>query len=1360
MELKKETIDYLAKVTPGYVAIYRVNGSVVETLYHSPDLPEQNGMSQEEYDRLTAGNASTIVLSEDLPGLMNAIRRSIGIGDPLDYHYRVIHKTQGFDWVHARARICGELNGCPVFLATYVNASVETDIYRKILNGTDRMIYICDSKTRKLLYANETAIKRRKSVSGDFAGSTCYSYMQGRDTPCESCVLNRRQGTPLLEKRFDADRNIWECITGEFANWCGHDAFVHYVSDITEREKHELELRNILDSEDNLVKNIQILNGTGAIDSRLSSVMKNIGEYFEADRAYIFAVNKSEETLSNTYEWCREGVKPQIAFLQNGDIHYIDRWLPFFKKKACVIIPDIEKIRESNSNEYNIMAMQEIRSYMEAPIFMDDKLYGFLGVDNPSAEKVLHSGDLLLSLAYSLSNVLIREKSERQLSSAKRRYELAVKGAGLGVWEYHIAERTITSPGESFKKFGIAGKIQNVPESILPLFIDKEKPRLLEMFTKIDNGIPKITEDFWMRWTPDSPLRCERVIYSTVKDAQGIPTIAYAIGMDVTQQKQEEERFHQSMQELLAVNPDALGTLQVNLSRNLCGEGHENSPVVKESLHSQTVDELICSVSTHISDIRERNKFLREFNREKMLEAFKNGKNTLCEEYHRCGAEGLPFWIRTYVNMLKNPETGDIEGVLYSLDISREKQREGILNIITNQEFEFVAVLHCRAEMIEAFYLGKSLPEAYHALFAHPGSLCSIAKVRKHVLSTWVYPEDHEKYKEVTDLAHLRKELDEHGHYEITIRGTSPEHPEKIVFRKLQHYYLDDTHDSVLILNSDVTGTYHQQQRELEYVKTETKRVQDILDYISSGVCVLVMPDPDHLIIEYSNKQMPRLLGFDEGVQKSKDITRNSEKGILEYFTNAFSGVHPEDLARVQAAYKAGYSQKQFTVPNFRLMTNSRDYIWVTVDAVLREVSEKGKIFYGTYRNVTEEIRLQDRISEQLEAEQKLRRQATAASTAKTDFLSRMSHDIRTPLNGIIGMSRIAKEQKENPEKTKDCLKKIDTSSKFLLGLVNDILDMSKAESNKIALRKAPYVFMDFSNYLDAVIKPLCMDKNQKLVIDTRICMDAVPLMDSLRINQIYFNLLSNATKYTPEGGTITFKVREHITSENKLAIDSWIIDNGIGMSTKFQKILFEPFTQEDRDDSSEARGSGLGLAIVKKMVDLMGGTISVKSEIGKGTTFIFSAVFDFIPAKALPAKNAEEDNADDLASLANKRILLCEDHPLNQEIIKALLVEKNMFLEVADDGARGVEVFNRSPINFYDAVLMDIRMPIMNGYDATKAIRALRRDDAGSVPIIAMTADAFDDDVQKCLAAGMNGHIAKPVEPEKLFLALKKFIR
>ena len=505
---------------------------------------------------------------------------------------------------------------------------------------------------------------------------------------------------------------------------------------------------------------------------------------------------------------------------------------------------------------------------------------------------------------------------------------------------------------------------------------------------------------------------------------------------------------------------------------------------------------------------------------------------------------------------------------------------------------------------------------------------------------------------------------------------------------------------------------------------------------------------------------MPRLLGFDEGVQKCEDITKNSEKGIVEYFTNAFSGVHPEDLARVQAAYKAGYSQKQFTVPNFRLMTNSRDYIWVTVDAVLREVSEKGKIFYGTYRNVTEEIRLQGRISEQLEAEQKLRRQATAASTAKTDFLSRMSHDIRTPLNGIIGMSRIAKKQKENPEKTKDCLKKIDTSSKFLLGLVNDILDMSKAESNKITLRKAPYVFTDFSSYLDAVIKPLCMDKNQKLVIDTQICMDAVPLTDSLRINQIYFNLLSNATKYTPEGGTITFKVREHKTSENKLAIDSWIIDNGIGMSAKFQKILFEPFTQEDRDDTSEARGSGLGLAIVKKMVDLMGGTLSVKSEIGKGTTFIFSAVFDFIPAKELPAKNAEEDNADDLASLASKRILLCEDHPLNQEIMKALLVEKDMFIEVADDGARGVEVFNRSPINFYDAVLMDIRMPIMNGYDATKAIRALRRDDAGSVPIIAMTADAFDDDVQKCLAAGMNGHIAKPIEPEKLFLALKKFIR
>ena len=219
------------------------------------------------------------------------------------------------------------------------------------------------------------------------------------------------------------------------------------------------------------------------------------------------------------------------------------------------------------------------------------------------------------------------------------------------------------------------------------------------------------------------------------------------------------------------------------------------------------------------------------------------------------------------------------------------------------------------------------------------------------------------------------------------------------------------------------------------------------------------------------------------------------------------------------------------------------------------------------------------------------------------------------------------------------------------------------------------------------------------------------------------------------------------------------VSDDGIGMSEKFQRVLFEPFTQESRDDVSERRGSGLGLAIVKRMVDLMGGEISVKSRMGLGTAFTIRAEFDCVPAEQAK-KSRAESGENDYSRLSGCHVLLCEDHPLNQEIVKSLLNEKGMIVETAENCREGVAQFSNSPQYYYSVVLMDIRMPVMGGYEATREIRALPRVDAATVPIIAMTADAFEDDVKRCFAAGMDGHIAKPFEPEKLYAMLLKSLR
>jgi CheY-like chemotaxis protein len=381
-----------------------------------------------------------------------------------------------------------------------------------------------------------------------------------------------------------------------------------------------------------------------------------------------------------------------------------------------------------------------------------------------------------------------------------------------------------------------------------------------------------------------------------------------------------------------------------------------------------------------------------------------------------------------------------------------------------------------------------------------------------------------------------------------------------------------------------------------------------------------------------------------------------------------------------------------------------------------------------------------------------------AANLAKTEFLSRMSHDIRTPLNGIIGMTYLASQQ-ENPLGTAECLAKIDISSKFLLGLINDILDMAKAESGKIELHPEPYLMADFDTYIDSVIRPLYEEKNQIFTAETHPVKTAIPIIDILRFNQIMFNLLSNAVKYTPEGGRISLVVYNELVAGHKERITAVIRDNGIGMSDEFQKVLFDSFTQEDRSDILPNRGSGLGLAIAKQMVDLMGGTIAVESELGKGTTFTVVIDFDYLDAdQAVWDKDAEKAEYD-LGLLAYKHVLLCEDHPLNQELMLALLENQGMIVELAENGQQGVEMFRNSTLGFYDIILMDIRMPVMDGYEATRQIRSLKRTDALTVPILALTADAFAEDVQRCREAGMDGHIAKPVDPQKMYERLSSIL-
>jgi signal transduction histidine kinase len=399
---------------------------------------------------------------------------------------------------------------------------------------------------------------------------------------------------------------------------------------------------------------------------------------------------------------------------------------------------------------------------------------------------------------------------------------------------------------------------------------------------------------------------------------------------------------------------------------------------------------------------------------------------------------------------------------------------------------------------------------------------------------------------------------------------------------------------------------------------------------------------------------------------------------------------------------------------------------------------------------------------EQLRRMSQALRTAEAANTAKSEFLSRISHDIRTPMNVISGMTGFALEDMDDREKLREDLRKIQSANQFLLSLINDILDISKIDSGKIELHPEPYPYEDYISNIRSMFEPLCRKKSIAFSVESRLC-GGVIMADRIRLNQISLNLLSNAVKYTPEGGAVSCITRSRRTPGGRIGLDIEVRDTGIGMSEDFQKRMFDEFTQENSETGKNLgeSGTGLGLAIVRRIVDLMGGKISVKSAPGRGTDITVSLEFPEA-APGAPAKipRAADRQSGGAPRAAGGKVLVAEDYPMNAEIAVRLLESFGYRTQTVENGAAAAAAFSASAPGEFAAILMDIQMPVMNGYEASRFIRDMMRPDAASVPIIAMTADAYAEDVERCLAAGMNAHAAKPLDPEKLRATLEGLIK
>ena len=473
-------------------------------------------------------------------------------------------------------------------------------------------------------------------------------------------------------------------------------------------------------------------------------------------------------------------------------------------------------------------------------------------------------------------------------------------------------------------------------------------------------------------------------------------------------------------------------------------------------------------------------------------------------------------------------------------------------------------------------------------------------------------------------------------------------------------------------------------------------------------------------------------------------LSESMERYISEY-------VYEEDREMLRQALsietmKKKLSERKMYYVNYRVAQEDKlAYFQMKAVSTGTEGGSNG-IVLGV-RSVNEEMR---REMEQKTLLEDALMQANKASKAKSAFLSNMSHDIRTPMNAIVGFTNLAIAHIDNKEQVEEYLKKIMTSGNHLLNLINDVLDMSHIESGKMQLEEKPCNLTDIVNGLRNILQADANAKQIELQVDTANVVNENICCDKLRLNQVLLNLLSNSVKYTEAGGTVSLRITEKPGAPAGCAVyEFYIKDNGLGMSQEFVERIFEPFEREKTSTISGIQGTGLGMAITKNIVDMMNGTITVKSKQGEGSEFTVTFTFRLhagTKEKGVPKKKGRHHTG---------RILLAEDVELNQEIAVAILEDAGFSTEVASNGQIAVEMLAKSEPGYYQVVLMDVQMPVMGGYEATKEIRELENEELAKIPIIAMTANAFEEDKQEALKCGMNGHIAKPIDIQNLFETL-----
>lgn len=820
---------------------------------------------------------------------------------------------------------------------------------------------------------------------------------------------------------------------------------------------------------------------------------------------------------------------------------------------------------------------------------------------------------------------------------------------------------------------------------------------------------------------------------SLILSPNEIPLI-YAVYSDITKEIEAQNKLRQKYNDLLLrqqnyplSNEILSGYCDITANRILrIYDKTGIDPLQKFGFERQN---FFKGLATLIESSEERQHFLNTFLNAPLLEKFAQGINSQeLECFIRMPHDNSGHYLKCVINMIESPDNGHTIGVLSVLDLTQFKINDQISMHLAHAHYDFIATCDFNSDSYQLFFTNSKAN-------LMPPEQGSYSKNIVAFLQTFTVPKDREFCMEMFDPANMQRRLYHENSY--SFHYSLKDEQGHIYTKNMIVFLIDQRLNKVGMARADIT----------DYVR-EQRALLNTLAYTFEQLSIINLVTKEFTM--YTRKSVLQNLS----PYKCADFNRALHKLSLPY----------TKLAADETA------AEKFSLPVIlsRLAEKPQGYEF-TLPYLANDGSEKNKqinVLWGDEGHHTiclVRCDVTDIISAEKNSRSVLQNAldlAQEANRAKTDFLSAMSHDIRTPMNAIIGMTDLALDDLDNRQHLSEYLDIIKSSSSHLLTLINDILDMSRIEKGKLKLARTSF---NLSVEIDRFCSryQLLMDKNSLNFLHNAELLHCNCIGDTAQLQRIWDNLVSNACKFTPPGGTVTFSACELPSDNERLGWYKFTIsDTGIGIDSESLQHLFDPFFRSSDVISKHIEGSGLGLAIVKNIVDYKGGTISVTSRQGEGTTFTVTLPLHFDTEAEHPVEKPTHTFGSADFDFSGKSLLLAEDHPINQKVAELILEKTGAAVTIVENGLQCTELFTGSAKGSFDAILMDIQMPVMNGYEAAQAIRSSTHPQSATIPIIAMTANAFAEDIKNALSAGMNAHIAKPIDPQKLYETLAAYIK